>query len=274
MAHAWKACWVQALGGSNPPSSATGPRDRFRFRGFCCLWRRWCCLWCRWCSGRRRARPPARSPHASFARSGRSRSPPVPSGPSGALHTGGAWCADVWLGASARCPARPRHRPPHQCDLNVARNSPAATSNFEFGSLQLQRLWIGSKSDRGKLCATFVWLWPCRCPPASEISCVKPASPLLARLCVGLKPPSPLRAKRSCFSCIFRLQWCRRFHAGLHQWLQRCYWFQSWHVAVFCARKSSPCSARCGREREKVRPAHEKWLKIGVLWRAGRVFSR
>ena len=37
MAHAWKACWVQALGGSNPPSSATGPRDRFRFRGFCCV---------------------------------------------------------------------------------------------------------------------------------------------------------------------------------------------------------------------------------------------
>ena len=50
-----------------------------------------CCLWCRWCSGRRRARPPARSPHASLtARSGRSRSPPVPSGPSGILHAGGA----------------------------------------------------------------------------------------------------------------------------------------------------------------------------------------
>ena len=47
------------------------------------------CLWCRWCSGCLRVRPPARSPHASFARSGRSRSPPVPSGPSGALHTGG-----------------------------------------------------------------------------------------------------------------------------------------------------------------------------------------
>ena len=29
MAHAWKACWVQALGGSNPPSSATTfPRNR------------------------------------------------------------------------------------------------------------------------------------------------------------------------------------------------------------------------------------------------------
>ena len=25
MAHAWKACWVQALGGSNPPSSAIRP---------------------------------------------------------------------------------------------------------------------------------------------------------------------------------------------------------------------------------------------------------
>ena len=34
-----------------------------------------------------------------------------PSGPSGALHTSGARCAGVWLGASARCPAMPRHRP-------------------------------------------------------------------------------------------------------------------------------------------------------------------
>ena len=129
-------------------------------------------------------------------------------------------------------PARPRHRPrgrrsqallrpPHQCDLNVARNSPAATSNFEFASLQLQRLWIGLKSDRGKLCATYVWLWPCRRPPASEISRVKPVSPLLACMCVGLKPasplrageggqlkpPSPLRVRNGCFSRIFRLQW-------------------------------------------------------------------
>ena len=172
--------------------------------------------------------------------------------------------------------------------INVARNSPSSISNVELTSLELQRFEAFFKTDRVKLRATFVWLWLCRRPRASQISRVKPLSPLLARLCVGLKPPSPLlaqgepqmkppsplRAKRSCFSCIFRLQWCRRFHAGLHQWLQRCYWFQSWHVAVFCARKSSPCSARCGHEREKVRPAHEKWLKIGVLWRAGRVFSR
>ena len=31
--------------------------------------------------------------------------------PSGALHTGGAWCADVWFGALARCLAGPRSRP-------------------------------------------------------------------------------------------------------------------------------------------------------------------
>ena len=41
---------------------------------------------------------------------------PPPTGtaadPSGALHTGGAWCADVWLGASSRSPARPCRRPP------------------------------------------------------------------------------------------------------------------------------------------------------------------
>ena len=29
-----------------------------------------------------------------------------------------------------------------------------------------------------------------------------------------------------------------------------------------------------GREREKVRPVRSQWLKIGVFWRAGRVFSR
>ena len=43
------------------------------------------------------------------------RSPPVPSGPasgpSGSLHTSGAWCAYVWLGVSARSPARPSLRP-------------------------------------------------------------------------------------------------------------------------------------------------------------------
>ncbi len=132
MAHAWKACWVQALGGSNPPSSATGPRDRFRFRGFCCLWRRWCCLWCRWCSGRRRARPPARSPHASFARSGRSRSPPVPSGPSGALHTGGA----VLLCVAERVVSKPGQAPPPPTGTAARRCSPRRQASGFCGGRQ------------------------------------------------------------------------------------------------------------------------------------------
>ena len=54
------------------------------------------CLLPHGCSGRRRARPPARlGDLTSFGAA--PRSPPVPSGPSGALHTSGAWCADVCL---------------------------------------------------------------------------------------------------------------------------------------------------------------------------------
>ena len=39
---------------------------------------------------------------------------------------------------------------------NVARNSPAAASNLEFASLELQRFERRLKTDRGKLCATFI----------------------------------------------------------------------------------------------------------------------
>ena len=68
-----------------------------------------CCLWPRWCSGRRRPRPPARlGALTSFGAA--PRSPPVPSGPSGTLHTGGAVSLTCAC-ASARCPARPRHCP-------------------------------------------------------------------------------------------------------------------------------------------------------------------
>ena len=67
-----------------------------------------CCFWPRWCSGRRRARPPARlGGLTSFGAA--PRSPPVPSGPSGALHTSGARSL-MLLGALACCLARPRRR--------------------------------------------------------------------------------------------------------------------------------------------------------------------
>ena len=55
---------------------------------------------------------------------------------------------------------------------------------------------------------------------------------------------------------------------------QWCWWFQRRRVVAPRARHFSPCSARCGCEREKVRPARSNWAEIGVLWPAGRVFSR
>ena len=68
-----------------------------------------CCLWPRWCSGRRRARPPARlGDLTSFGAA--PRSPPVPSGPSGTLHTSGAWCADGDP-RHLESPARPLYSP-------------------------------------------------------------------------------------------------------------------------------------------------------------------
>ena len=64
------------------------------------------CLWSRWCSGRRRARPPARlGVLTSFGAA--PRSPPVPSGPSGALHTGGACVSGVPVGCGPPA-SRPR----------------------------------------------------------------------------------------------------------------------------------------------------------------------
>ena len=39
---------------------------------------------------------------------------------------------------------------------NVARNFPVNLSYIEIGSLQFQRLCVISKTDPGKLCATFV----------------------------------------------------------------------------------------------------------------------
>ena len=117
------------------------------------------------CSGRRRPRPPARlGVLTSFGAA--PRSPPVPSGPSGALHTSGArslmfssarWLearpgpaaahghrsqapqslrrpphqwrlvADVWLGASSQGPPWPCHRPP------APQRSPAAARGHHRG---------------------------------------------------------------------------------------------------------------------------------------------
>ena len=52
--------------------------------------------------------------------------------------------------------SRPRGRLQAWFLGNVARNSPAAASNLEFASLELQRFERRLKTDRGKLCATFI----------------------------------------------------------------------------------------------------------------------
>ena len=174
-----------------------------------CLWPRWCSgRRPHGCSGRRRARPPARlGVLTSFGAA--PRSPPVPSGPSGALHTSGAWCADVRFGASARCPARPRHRPmgaaarPRSCGLPMALH--------------------------GRQCAR-----------------LKPPSPLLARVGVGLKPPSPLRVGNGLLWCSFwahRCHWFQRFLPRGEHW---CHWFQSRNVGVCCTRLFVPAWPRVG----------------------------
>ena len=47
-----------------------------------------------------------------------------------------------------------------------------------------------------------------------------------------------------------------------------------WCSSVYTREKVLPAWSDGGRERDKVRPAHEKWPKIDVLWSAGRTFSR
>ena len=115
-------------------------------------------VWRRWCSGCRRARPPARlGGLTSFGAA--PRSPPVPSGPSGALHTSDA----VSLCVAERVVSKPGQAPPPPTSTaarpaftpqasrqalapltpvptpNFACNSPTTTSNIEFRSLELQR---------------------------------------------------------------------------------------------------------------------------------------
>ena len=103
----------------------------------CCLWLHGCCgrrvacldgpgrCVCRWAAARPRDRH-TRACGSEWSISRPALAPPPPTGtaarprvwrlarapgPSGALHTCGAWCADVWLCASPRSPARPRCRP-------------------------------------------------------------------------------------------------------------------------------------------------------------------
>ena len=104
----------------------------------------------------------------------------------------GKLCAKCVCGvvSVSRLEARPgpaaayRHRGLARRHSNFARNSPATFSNIEFASLELQRFWAVLKSDRGKLCAKFVWRWPPR-------TCVSPANRPHSAPRPGSVPRSP-----------------------------------------------------------------------------------
>ena len=116
----------EKVGGSNPPSSTTD-RHPIRMSVFVCLGvslRRAAgvpgaggpavgpgCSVCPWAAARPRAVRAASFARRVASKPGQALPPPTgtaawPSGPSGALHTGGTWCTD-----GVRSPARPCHRP-------------------------------------------------------------------------------------------------------------------------------------------------------------------
>ena len=106
------------------------------------------CLWPHGCSGRRRARPPARlGDLTSFGTA--PRSSPVPSGPSGALHTGGA------------------------VSLGVARPGPTTAHGHRSQAHQsLRRLRCSPRRQQRRFCTTRSPLAACRRrvgPPCSAI---------------------------------------------------------------------------------------------------------
>jgi len=211
----------------------------------------------------------ARRPHFVRRRAskpGQALPPPTgtaawPSGPSGALHTSGARSrtCDLVLYLEARpgpatahghrSLARGRYDPdpPRTSSClpsitfeaatlwlpkNVARNSPAISSNFEFMSLELQRFRVVSKNDRGKLRAKFIWARSaalrgvrCRCDnawPAGDTTPIRPARPLaclpslskrLHRGCPKMSHVIPLR--------LVQILNSRRWNCNVFRWSRK-----------------------------------------------------
>ena len=128
----------------------------------------WRAVWPHGCSGCRRPRPPVRlGPH--FVRRRASK-------PARALRTLRR-PPHQWGRVADRCVVSIPGQAP-LLPINFARNSPAACSNIEFASLELQRFWGVSKNDHDKLRAKFGRRW-CRCCPRAprQVSAV-PSTPV------------------------------------------------------------------------------------------------
>ena len=93
------------------------------------------------------------------------------------------------------CPVTNTFRPIGPLPSNLARNSPAAPSNIEFASLELQRFRMVSKNYRLKLCAKFVWARPAiarRCRGLARVLRTRPCSPAWSA------PPTPSGSSGLC----------------------------------------------------------------------------
>ena len=127
------------------------------------------------------------------------------------------WADSSRLGARPhRQQASSRSWSPLPPPINVARNSHAISSNVEFTSLELQRFRVISKSDRGKLRATFVWRLSGHCPRVAWLGpCLeaRPCSPTLRPLRLGVSRAgdggfASLEASLRRVAGVSRLYWC------------------------------------------------------------------
>ena len=111
------------------------------------------------------------------------------------------------------CPVTNTFRPIAPIPSNLARNSPAAPSNIEFASLELQRFRMVSKNYRLKLCAKFVWAGPAfarrrrgQAPSQGLAVLTGPSGPGECRIFVG--GFAPLGASLRRVAGVSRLSWC------------------------------------------------------------------
>ena len=133
--------------------------------------------------------------------------------------------------------------------INYARNFPAACSNIEFISLELQRFWVVSKNDRGKLCAKFVWGGLDVASRSSASSCRRPPAP---RPGLQVLPARFAPAVPGVLLCwLARSLPCVRYRSSPVEWCNR---FVSFGVGYALSWSGgSSCWVGCGVSRDLVR---------------------
>ena len=185
------------------------------------------CSVCPWAAARPRAVRAASFARRVASKPGQALPPPTgtaawPSGPSGALHTGGTWCTD-----GVRSPARPRHRP--RARQPGPPDPPAPSTPAAPGVLMVFEARPGPATARGHRSLA----------PHTPAS-YTPAAP--AVLCVLAPVSKPARALRT-LRCPPR-QWCLAADVWLGASARSSAWSCRWPRAP----QPGPTAAhRCGR---------------------------